>query len=78
MSARAAVLTVINITPLFIGGRFAALLGVPLPTYYLSHHWIARVASLEGILHALLAMRGSHPNATTSSGYIVSHPLSIC
>lgn len=80
LSARAAVLTVINITPLFIGGRFAALLGVPLPTYYLSHHWIARVASLEGILHAVLATRGSRgsqPNATTSSGYIVSHALRI-
>jgi hypothetical protein len=80
LSARAAILTVINITPLFIGGRFAALLGVPLSTYYLSHHWIARVASLEGIMHALLAMRGSRvsqPNATTSSGYMVSHALRI-
>lgn len=74
---RAAVIAVINLTPLFLGGRtnpFVDLLGVPLPTYYLCHHWIGRVAVVESLVHAIYMLTRSRNDHVTVSGYVVSSP----
>lgn len=75
----AAMLAVINATPLFLGGHtnpLADFIGIPLSTYYVFHHFIGRVVITEGIIHAALAFRRSRLDQTTTSGYIVSRPPS--
>lgn len=74
---RSAVVAVINVTPLFVGGRtnpLADRLGVSLPTYYLCHHWIGRVAMLEGLIHSGFMLTRSRADSVTISGYLVSPP----
>ncbi|KAI3326655.1 hypothetical protein HD806DRAFT_520419 [Xylariaceae sp. AK1471] len=78
---RTALLAIINTTLLFLGGRtnpLADFLRVPLSTYYLSHHWVGRVAILEGLIHsAFMLTRARHDQTTyiSLSGYIVSSCL---
>ncbi|KAI3326510.1 hypothetical protein HD806DRAFT_520363 [Xylariaceae sp. AK1471] len=78
---RTALLAIINTTLLFLGGRtnpLANFLRVPLSTYYLSHHWVGRVAILEGLIHsAFMLTRARHDQTTyiSLSGYIVSSYL---
>ncbi|KAI3339065.1 hypothetical protein F4824DRAFT_498917 [Ustulina deusta] len=69
----AAMLAIINTTPLFLGGRtnpLADFIGIPLSTYYVFHHFIGRVVITEGVIHAALAFRQSRLDQTTTSGYI--------
>ncbi|KAI0191362.1 hypothetical protein F4808DRAFT_465410 [Astrocystis sublimbata] len=74
-------LAIINTTLLFLGGRtnpLADFLRVPLSTYYLSHHWVGRVAILEGLIHSgLMLTRTRHGQATyrSLSGYIAAGGL---
>ncbi|CAJ2505628.1 Uu.00g130220.m01.CDS01 [Anthostomella pinea] len=59
--------------PLFLGGRtnpLADFLRVPLSTYYLCHHWVGRIAILEGLIHAAFSLRRSRSDHVTISGYI--------
>lgn len=72
-----AMLAVINAIPLFLGGRtnpVADFAGIPLSTYYISHHFIGRVVIAEAILHGALALKRSKPDQITISGYTVSLP----
>jgi hypothetical protein len=58
--SRSGLLASINLVPLFLGGRtnlLAEFLGVSLQSYYLMHHWVGRVAILQGLVHALLVIR---------------------
>lgn len=74
LQRRAAVLAVINLTPLFLGGRtnpLADASGVSLPTYYLYHHWIGRVAIVEGLTHSIFMLTRSRADHITVSGYVV-------
>ena len=51
----------LNLIPLFLGGRtntICNLLGMPLPTYYLTHHCIGLVVCWQGMLHAILICIG--------------------
>ncbi|KAE9373852.1 hypothetical protein N431DRAFT_466106 [Stipitochalara longipes BDJ] len=55
-TSRARALALINMIPLFLGGRtnfLADSLGIPLHTYYLAHHWIGRVVVLQSLLHLI-------------------------
>ncbi len=65
-----------NMIPLFLGGRTSFLAnsaGISLHTYYLAHHWVGRVAIMQGILHASLAISSAKPgDPTTVSGIVVS------
>lgn len=79
---RAALVAVINLTVLFLGGRTnpcADLLGISLQSYYLVHHWIGRIALAEGLLHAIvvIALR-PRPGGVYASGFIVSGPCYNC
>lgn len=78
VGSMAATLAVINATPLFLGGHtnpFADLIGIPLSTYHIFHHFIGRVVIVEGVLHAVLVLKRSRRDRLTTSGYIVSCPL---
>ncbi|KAL8367158.1 hypothetical protein RB599_010248 [Gaeumannomyces hyphopodioides] len=57
---RTAVVSAINIIPLFLGGNPNPLLdltGVSISSYHLIHHWIGGVAILEGLVHAGMSIR---------------------
>lgn len=43
----------LNLVPLFIAGPVADALDIPLQTYYLAHHWIGRLAIIQGFVHAV-------------------------
>ncbi|KAK0627164.1 hypothetical protein B0T14DRAFT_129392 [Immersiella caudata] len=80
LGSSAATLAVINATPLFLGGHtnpFADLAGVPLSTYHIFHHFIGRVVIVEGVLHAVLALKRSRLDRLTTSGYIASGGLAL-
>lgn len=75
LERRAAVVCTINMTHLFLIGKpnpLLDLIGVPLPVYHLVHHWIGRVAILEGLLHAALTIGRSGSSQSQVSGCIVS------
>ncbi|KAL8325958.1 hypothetical protein RB597_008985 [Gaeumannomyces tritici] len=70
---RAAVVSAINIIPLFLGGNPNPLLdltGVSVSSYHLIHHWIGGVAILEGLVHAGLSIR-SGSSQSKISGCII-------
>jgi hypothetical protein len=78
LASTAGMLAIINATPLFFAGRtnfLADLLGIPLSTYFVFHHFIGRVAVAEGLLHAGLVLPLSQRDQVTTSGYIVRHHL---
>ncbi|KAI1464282.1 uncharacterized protein F4812DRAFT_467945 [Daldinia caldariorum] len=69
----AAMLAITNATPLFLGDRtnpLVDLIGIPLSTYYVFHHFIGRVVIIEAMIHAALVFRRSRLDQTTTSGYI--------
>jgi hypothetical protein len=73
---RSGMMASVNMMPLFLGSRTSFLIngiGIPLHTYYLMHHWIGRIAILQGLLHAILAIfSGNAISNYTVSGIIVS------
>ena len=76
---RSGVLTAINLLPLFLAGRTNWLmdkLGIPLHVYYLAHHWIGRIAVVEGIVHVVLAVVRGGVRVFTPAGIIVSPSFS--
>jgi len=53
---RAGMMAVLNLIPLFCGGRTSTLvdfLGISLHSYYLAHHWIGRMVVLQGLVHVV-------------------------
>lgn len=77
LEQRAAVLCAINLTSLFLSGKpnpLIDLLGIPLPVYQLVHHWIGRVATFEGLLHAALTIGRAGSGQLQVSGSFVSLP----
>jgi hypothetical protein len=76
LASTAAMLAIINATPLFLDGRtirLADFAGIQLSTYYVFHHFIGRIAIAEGLLHSGLVLHRSRLDQTTASGYIVCH-----
>ena len=76
LMVRSGMMAMINLVPLFLGGRTSALadrlLGIPLHTYYIAHHWIGRVAVIQGVLHAILALTSNNAvDMRAISGIIV-------
>lgn len=54
ISQNIAKLAIVNLLPLFLGGRTsfqADYLGVSLPVYQSAHHWVARVFTVQALLH---------------------------
>ena len=79
LSKRAAFAALVNLVPLYFGGRtnpLMSFIGFPLPHYYLAHHWFGRVAIIEALIHAVISLLPpqSYPEMTTS-GYCVSTSL---
>ncbi|KAJ9130127.1 hypothetical protein NKR23_g12343 [Pleurostoma richardsiae] len=79
----AAMMAVMNATPLFLGGRTNPLvdrIGIARHTYYLAHHWIGRVVVVEGLLHAGLALTDrAAAFSVKTSGYVAAGGLlAIC
>jgi hypothetical protein len=73
-SSRLAAVSAINLTPLFLGGRPSLILElshIPIPVYYLVHHWVGRVALTEGLAHAGLAFSHATNMHVRISGAIV-------
>ncbi|RSL89657.1 hypothetical protein CEP52_014849 [Fusarium oligoseptatum] len=57
---RAALAAVLNLIPVILGGRtchIADFLGLSLQFYYLVHHWLARLALLQTLVHAGIYIR---------------------
>lgn len=77
---RSAVVSVINIIPLFLGGNpnpLFDLIGVSTGSYHLIHYWIGGVAILEGLIHAGMSIQ-SGGNELKISGILVScRPLCL-
>lgn len=76
---RSGLMSTVNMTPLFLGGRTSALadrLGIPLHTYYLAHYWVGGVAIAQALLHAVLALfvRKAALDRITISGALVGIP----
>lgn len=76
LSKRAAFAALVNLVPLYFGGRtnpLMSFIGLPLPLYHFAHHWFGRVAILEALIHAALSLfpPQSKPEMATS-GYCVS------
>lgn len=74
---RAGVVAVVNLVPLFFGGRtsfIADWLGISIHSYYLAHHWIGRMVVVESLIHVILAANASQKRCSklTVSGIIVS------
>lgn len=56
---RSGMMASVNLIPLFLGGRTNLLannFGIPLHSYYLAHHWVGRMAIMQSLLHAGLAI----------------------
>lgn len=72
---RAAIMALINMVPLFIGGRtnpLADALGISVQSYYFAHNWIGRVAILEAVLHSIVVLcLQPRPGSIATSGIIV-------
>lgn len=53
-------LTIVNATPLFIGGRMnplADFISILLSTYYNFHHFIGKVVVMEGDIHTTIIFK---------------------
>jgi predicted ferric reductase len=78
LATRAGALAMVNLIPLFLGGRTNTLsnfLNVPLQTYYLIHHWVGRMAVLQALLHVGIIVRLEglpRTSSNTVSGALVS------
>ena len=76
---RSGIVASVNMIPLFSGARtifLADRLRVPLHSYYFAHHWIGRLAIIEGILHAtLVAVSSGGFRDFTASGTMVRSPF---
>ena len=60
ISTRAAIAAITNLVPIMLGGRtniLADYIGVSLQSYYLVHHWLARLVIGEVIIHAGFARK---------------------
>lgn len=72
---RAAVAAMVNLVPVILGGRscvIADAFDIPLHWYYFSHHWLARLAAVEVIMHVgIHAKRGIAWTAHAVFGLIV-------
>ena len=70
-------IAMVNLVPLFLRGQTSVLVdrltGLPLYTYYIAYHWIRRVAIIQGILYAILALVSSKTvNMRALLGIIIS------
>lgn len=71
---RSAVVSAINVVPLFVGGNpnpLFDLISVSTSSYHLIHYWIGGVAILEGLIHAGISIQ-SGGNQLKISGILVS------
>lgn len=76
LEKRAALMAIINMVPLFLGGRtnpVADALGISIQSYYFAHNWIGRVFILEAMLYSIIVLTlRPRPGPTTTSGIIIS------
>lgn len=75
---RAAFAAAINMVPLCLGGRMGPVVeafNVHRSTYRLLHHWIGRMAILDGLIHAavVISLR-PRPGLLVTSGWAVCSP----
>ncbi|KAI0965373.1 hypothetical protein F4678DRAFT_485327 [Xylaria arbuscula] len=60
ISRKASQMALLNIVPLFLGGKTNPLLsfvGIPLSKYYFAYHWFGRVATVEAFIHVGLSLK---------------------
>jgi hypothetical protein len=76
-ATRAALAAVLNLGVVILGGRtcyIANFLGISLQFYYLIHHWVARIAFLQSLIHAGMRIRQQNTwTATAGMGLAVSN-----
>ncbi|KAI0976396.1 hypothetical protein F4678DRAFT_416913 [Xylaria arbuscula] len=83
ISRRASQLSLLNIVPLFLGGKTNPLIsfvGIPLSKYYFAHHWFGRVAAVEALIHlgiSIYKADGLSKNGVSISGYLGAVTLII-
>ncbi|KAI0836083.1 hypothetical protein F5Y06DRAFT_274157 [Hypoxylon sp. FL0890] len=82
LKQRAALVSILNMVPLFLGGRtspLADLGNISLHTYYYWHVWVGRVAAIQSLLHAGLSLYQptSKRDSITISGWIIAILLMI-
>ncbi|KAI9884401.1 MAG: hypothetical protein M1823_003811 [Watsoniomyces obsoletus] len=84
LQSRSSKLAMINMVPLFFGGRmnfWIDYLGITLQAYYLMHHWVGRVVVAQGLIHSGLAiaasMRWDHSQNQISGTIAATALLSI-
>ena len=77
VTARAGILSIINMIPLLVGPRLAMvadLVGISIRTNLRIHEWIGRMAILQGMIHTILPFVGHRPfrwDSIRSSGVVV-------
>jgi hypothetical protein len=67
---RSGLISIINLMPLSPGANMnliVSLWGIRLPTYAKLHRWLGRVAIVEGLIHATVAVSYHKPNLHTLS-----------
>lgn len=74
---RTAQLSIINTVPLFLGGRISPLvnvLKVQYNTYAAAHRWLGRIAAVQAVLHAAVAvtLRRGFRSQSQIAGLVVS------
>lgn len=79
IARRCAIMSSINMMPLFMAGRpsfLVSFLHLPLHVHHLLHHWVGRVSILQALFH-LVFVFFSHIDRKqfTVSGTVVSHAL---
>jgi hypothetical protein len=72
LAKRCGTLFMVNVLPLYLGGRTSFLadriLRLPLTEYHLFHRWIGRICVLQGLVHGII-------NASTSSSSSIADTL---
>lgn len=75
---RAALMAVVNIAPLCMGGRAPIIdaLNIPREWYHLVHSWVGVVAVTEAVSHSIIALSlNPRPGPLTQTGWAVGYPL---
>lgn len=76
---RAALMAVVNIAPLCMGGRAPVIeaLNIPREWYHIVHSWIGLVAAAEAVSHSIVALSlNPRPSPLIQTGWIVGFSLS--
>ncbi len=75
VASRCAILSMINMVPLFMAGRsntIVSVLSLPLHVHHLVHHWLGRISIVQAFLHIIFVYTSRTERTHIPSGATVS------